>query len=422
MLEARGAAEDLRDHSDDDELGEWGEDASRADAVSEEGEIAPAQLTQAEGSAEQPPDAQPESAAKLAALAQQDHPLQLASESHASTENIVAETELGEDSIEMETEDAKDKQTAQEEANIAKAEERAKKDAVAALAGAAKVAQKEAALLGAAAAQAEEKAKKGAVAALAEAAREEAALRAAAGKAEEKAKKDAVAALAEVAREEAALRDAAVAQAEEKAKKGAVAALAEAAREEAALRDAQAEEKATKTAVSPQKEVKLQDAAFAEAEGRATKMAMPPPEEAAREEGWTTLDVAASTCEAVPVNLDQTPLANRVSSGNEFVEHEVDSPRPPRKQTAAHSSNSSANELNFGRIGVAGAGAKVGFNANEALSTATDVLGSAAVEGLEAAKSVASSAAVGLEEAKAVRTKTRVLSTPKLPPFSSCRR
>jgi len=343
MLEARGAAEDLRDHSDDDELGEWGEDASRADAVSEEGEIAPAQLTQAEGSAEQPPDAQPESAAKLAALAQQDHPLQLASESHASTENIVAETELGEDSIEMETEDAKDKQTAQEEANIAKAEERAKKDAVAALAGAAKVAQKEAALLGAAAAQAEEK-----------------------------------------------------------AKKGAVAALAEAAREEAALRDAQAEEKATKTAVSPQKEVKLQDAAFAEAEGRATKMAMPPPEEAAREEGWTTLDVAASTCEAVPVNLDQTPLANRVSSGNEFVEHEVDSPRPPRKQTAAHSSNSSANELNFGRIGVAGAGAKVGFNANEALSTATDVLGSAAVEGLEAAKSVASSAAVGLEEAKAV--------------------
>mmetsp|Transcript_35808 Transcript_35808/g.89101 ORF Transcript_35808/g.89101 Transcript_35808/m.89101 type:complete len:361 (-) Transcript_35808:334-1416(-) len=331
MLEARGAAEDLRDHSDDDELGEWGEDASRADAVSEEGEIAPAQLTQAEGSAEQPPDAQPESAAKLAALAQQDHPLQLASESHASTENIVAETELGEDSIEMETEDAKDKQTAQEEANIAKAEERAKKDAVAALAGAAKVAQKEAALLGAAAAQAEEK-----------------------------------------------------------AKKGAVAALAEAAREEAALRDAQAEEKATKTAVSPQKE------------GRATKMAMPPPEEAAREEGWTTLDVAASTCEAVPVNLDQTPLANRVSSGNEFVEHEVDSPRPPRKQTAAHSSNSSANELNFGRIGVAGAGAKVGFNANEALSTATDVLGSAAVEGLEAAKSVASSAAVGLEEAKAV--------------------
>jgi len=341
--------------------------------VSEEGEIAPAQLTQAEGSAEQPPDAQPESAAKLAALAQQDHPLQLASESHASTENIVAETELGEDSIEMETEDAKDKQTAQEEANIAKAEERAKKDAVAALAGAAKVAQKEAALLGAAAAQAEEKAKKGAVAALAEA-----------------------------AREEAALRDAAVAQAEEKAKKSAVAALAEAAREEAALRDAQAEEKATKTAVSPQKEVKLQDAAFAEAEGRATKMAMPPPEEAAREEGWTTLDVAASTCEAVPVNLDQTPLANRVSSGNEFVEHEVDSPRPPRKQTAAHSSNSSANELNFGRIGVAGAGAKVGFNANEALSTATDVLGSAAVEGLEAAKSVASSAAVGLEEAKAV--------------------
>ena len=78
-------------------------------------------------------------------------------------------------------------------------------------------------------------------------------------------------------------------------------------------------------------------------------------------------------------------------------------PGPVASSAAAVASSGAAAEgLQIGGVDLGAVGVKVGEKANEALDVATEVIGSAASEGLEAAKSVATAAVGGLEEAKAV--------------------